>query len=94
MARKHRKFTDQFKREAIELATRLGSGSEAAKQLGVHHTQIYQWKKKLGEVSNHEAGSADPNAELLRLRKENAQLKKVNEILKAAAAFFSQDHLK
>ena len=29
-----------------------------------------------------------------RLQAENAELKKVNHILKAAAAFFSRDHLK
>lgn len=32
--------------------------------------------------------------EIKRLRKENEELKKVNYILKKAAAFFSQDHLK
>lgn len=32
--------------------------------------------------------------EVKRLRKENKELKDVNYILKKAAAFFSQDHLK
>jgi hypothetical protein len=32
--------------------------------------------------------------EFKRLKAENDKLKKVNQILKAAAAFFSQDHLK
>ena len=35
-----------------------------------------------------------PEEELKRLRKEVEELKKVNYILKRAAAFFSQDHLK
>jgi len=32
--------------------------------------------------------------ELRRLRKEVSELKQVNILLKSAAAFFSQDHLK
>jgi transposase-like protein len=32
--------------------------------------------------------------EFRRIQKENEKLKKVNQILKSAAAFFSQDHLK
>ena len=35
-----------------------------------------------------------PQEEIKRLRTEVTELKKVNHILKAAAAFFSQDHLK
>jgi transposase-like protein len=38
--------------------------------------------------------STSDHEELLRLRKEVSELKKVNHILKSAAAFFSQDHLK
>jgi transposase len=35
--------------------------------------------------------SSDESAELRRLRRENAELKRANEILKAASAFFAAE---
>ncbi len=85
------------KKQAVELADSLGNSVEAARQLGVSDSCIYAWRQKFSgtEVKGGTAtiSSADA-AELKRLKKENADLKKVNHILKAAAAFFSQDHLK
>lgn len=92
-----RSFTEEFKKQAVELAQSLGSVAEAARQLGVNDVNIRLWKKKLEKESLKEELSVTDNDlqdELSRLRKENAELKKVNHILKAAAAFFSQDHLK
>jgi transposase-like protein len=37
--------------------------------------------------------SADDAAELRRLRQENAELRRANEILKTASAFFAQAEL-
>ena len=39
------------------------------------------------------ANSADDAAELRRLRQENAELRRANEILKTASAFFAQAEL-
>ena len=47
--------------------------------------------QQVTEMSNRPENAAE---ELARLRRENNELRKVNHILKAAAAFFSQDHLK
>jgi transposase-like protein len=45
-------------------------------------------------ASTTERIAESPEEELNRLRRENQQLQKANYILKQAAAFFSQDHLK
>jgi transposase-like protein len=37
--------------------------------------------------------TSEDNAELVRLRKENAELRRANEILKTASAFFAQAEL-
>ena len=93
-------YTEEFKRQAVKLAEDLGSTMAAGRELGVSDVNIHYWKRKFSgkelisvtrkpEVKREEL--VDENQ---RLRQEVAQLKKVNHILKAAAAFFSQDHLK
>ncbi len=100
MAKRSRKYTTEFKRQAVELARELDSATEAAKQLGIGPGNITNWKTR-GLGKGAESGSDRRTAEgstleqdNRRLAKENAELKKVNYILKTAAAFFSQDHLK
>lgn len=89
-----RKYTLEFKQQAAELAIRIGIG-RAARQLGVPVSSINEWKQ------NADKGKPQSKKSLLTLEeenrllvKENEELKKVNYILKKAAAFFSQDHLK
>jgi transposase len=48
----------------------------------------------LGEAGKPAVIAAEPaDAELARLRRENAQLRRANEILKTASAFFAQAEL-
>jgi transposase len=94
----NRKYTPEFKQQALELAQQLGSFAEAARQLGIQEGVIYAWKNKFkvpldSKIKPAQAAILEAE-ELKRLRKENEELKKVNYILKKAAAFFSQDHLK
>ena len=93
-----RKYTIEFKRQAVELAVELKSAPKAALQLGVPESNIHNWREKLSGSVQSNAGRSvtieTPEEENRRLRRENQELKKVNHILKSAAAFFSQDHLK
>lgn len=88
-----KQYTEEFKKQAIELAASTGSACGAARQLGVSDSLIHAWKHKYGNGKSSSLTQHESD-ELKKLRKENAELKKVNHILKAAAAFFSQDHLK
>ena len=84
----------------MKLAADLGSVVEASRQLGIGDANIHNWRKKYSEnpvisaSRKPEVKAEDLLKENYRLQQENAQLKKVNHILKSAAAFFSQDHLK
>lgn len=91
----NRRYTSEFKQQAINLANDIGQ-SRASKQLGVHVANIQRWKSE-SEKQNKKIEKTtrwDLEVENKRLLQENIELKKVNQILKAAAAFFSRDHLK
>jgi len=95
-------YTKEFKLSAVDLAEQLGSITAAAKQLNIPDSSLYNWKIKYRPELKITSKTTVPPVvmqsneldELKRLRKENEELKKVNTILKRAAAFFSQDHLK
>ena len=64
-----------------------------AEQLGVHHEALRNWIRQ-DEADRGQRGDRPTTAEveeLRRLRKENAELRRANEILKAASAFFAQE---
>ncbi len=85
-------YTEEFKKQAVQLANELKNVSKAAKQLGVRDVNIHKWKQ---QYKLTESGITESElAEIKRLKKEVEELKKANYILSRAAAFFSQDHLK
>ncbi|MDT7579156.1 MAG: transposase [Pseudonocardiales bacterium] len=64
-----------------------------AEQLGVHHEALRTWVRQAqadrGERTDQP--STTELEELRRLRRENVELCRANEILKAASAFFAQE---
>jgi transposase len=92
-----KRYSEEYKRSAVELAEKMGSISGASRSLGISDANIHLWRKKYGSTVfplGANTKKEEMQEEILRLRKENEKLKKINEILKGAAAFFSQDHLK
>lgn len=95
MAKK--RYTNEFKIQALELVKQTGSYSEAARQLGIKGNVIHSWKKKFNfdtKVGKSAAEAVQETEETKALRRKISELEKANYILKKAAAFFSQDHLK
>ena len=91
-----KRYPEEFKRQAVQLAVDLGNISKAARQLGVAEANLYNWKRAMKGASAAKglgATAESAEEELKRLRKENSELKKVNHILKAASAIFTRDHL-
>ena len=93
--RKRKKYTQEFKEEAVKLVTEQGyQVGEAARNLGVHPNMLSRWKSEIlgDDEGSSDVGSLnDVHAELQRLRKENKRLKMEREILKKAAAFFAKE---
>ena len=95
MDNKKRKFTREFKTEAIKLVTEQGyTQAEAGKNLGVTPTNISRWIKEGGVSPGKGVGQKELTAEqeeLGKLRVEIKRLKMEREILKKAAAFFANE---
>ena len=89
-----RKFTREFKVSAVRLVNEQGySVPEAARSLGVDPGCVRDWVRELGpEAGVAPSGEGAVQAELRRLRKENARLLMERDILKKAAAFFAREH--
>jgi transposase len=94
---KQRKYSLEFKQRAVALAKELGNIKEAARKLGIPKHSLYNWANPEPTAEQrvlepmHEISAEE---KVRQLERENEQLKKANFILKQAAAFFSQDHLK
>ena len=66
--------------------------SRVARQLGVGDESLRAWVKQSEINSGQRAGpSTEEQAELKRLRKENFELRRSNDILQAAATFFGAE---
>lgn len=95
MSKKRRKFSHEFKEEAVKLVLEHGYKiSEAAKNLDIHPNLLGRWKREFvgGDAGNDIAtSSATLRVELSRLRIENKKMKLEREILKKAAAFFARE---
>jgi transposase len=96
MPQKRKQFSKQFKIDAVKLVSEQGYNvSEAARNLGIHHSSLRRWKKQF-ETNGNQAfpgkGHMSPEKEELdRLRKEVKKLRMEREILKKAAAFFANE---
>jgi transposase len=91
-----RKFSREFKREAVSLVRDRGvSAAQAARDLDLHENVLRKWVKELGNDPQQAFpghGQVKPEQlEIERLRKEVARLKAERDILKKAAAFFAKE---
>jgi transposase len=97
MTKTVRKYTKEFRQEAVNLALKSLSVISTAKELGIPaptlHTWIYALKKK-GKIATVDANGGKDMATLIeenrRLHKELAITREEKEILKKAAAYFAQ----
>jgi transposase len=85
-----RKFTREFKLEAVRLIKERGvSYTQASTDLGVHQSQLRDWVKKLADDPQHAfpgQGQMKPEQlEIARLKREVTKLKAERDILKKAA---------
>jgi transposase-like protein len=91
--RKRRKFSDEFKRDAVEIVRTSGKSiAEVARELGIYDSSLGNWVRQDGVNRGERDGlSSDDSQELSELRRENARLRMERELLKRAVAFWVRE---
>lgn len=94
--RQRRRFTDEYKAEAVRLVREGGMAvSQAARDLDLTESSLRNWVKQAeadGGTGRPGAATSAEIEELRRLRRENRQLRMEREILKKATAFFAKEN--
>ena len=91
---RRRKFSKEFKEEAVHLASEPGiSTRQIAGEIGVNVSTLRRWCKEslnLGKTAFRGQGHAR-DEEVATLKRELARIKKERDFLKDAAAFFASE---
>jgi transposase len=100
-------FTPEFRRQAVEMIEREGlSIAEASRRLSISVKTLANWvgRAKRGTLPSAAASNGgapagrrtvtEEEAELSRLRRENAELRMERDILKKSAAYLASESLR
>jgi transposase len=97
---RNKRYPPELRERAVELVREWrqargrsdGGLKEIADQLGVHMESVRNWMRQADIDGGRRVGlSTEQLEELKSLRRENAELRRANEILKSAAAFFGAE---
>jgi transposase len=93
--RKRRKFTPEFKVEAVRLC-HVGDRTigQVASDLDLTESALREWVKRVDIDAGkgpRDALTTSEREELARLRRDNKRLTQERDILKAAATFFAKE---
>ena len=89
-------YSLEFKELALKRVKDGQSFSAAAKELGINEQTLRNWSSASARgalTGSSTKPVSEEQMELSRLRAENVRLKRENEIIKKAAAYFAKDAL-
>jgi transposase len=92
MGERHRYFSKEFKRDAVQMVTERGMPvGKVARELDIHPNLLHLWRRQfLAKGDKAFAGKghiAPEKAQIRRLQKELERVKEERDILKKALAF-------
>ncbi len=95
-----RKYSSEMRERAVrmvfelraETGERTGTIARVADQLGVHREALRSWVKQAEIDGGQRAGTTSAEARrIAELEREVRELRRANEILKAASAYFARE---
>lgn len=84
-----RQYSAEYKSDALALAVRVGMPA-AARQLGVHESQLYGWRGKAQREQGQGEAERQLAAENAHLKRQLAEQAEELAILKKTAAYFAK----
>lgn len=90
MNTKERKYTEEFKKQIVELYENGKSVIDLAREYGLVEQTIYKWIHRYEPFAKNEQGDAVTQADVKAMQRRIAELEMENEILKKATAIFAK----
>lgn len=84
-----KKYSPEFKDRALALSDKVGV-PQAAIDLSIPSSMLYSWRTKRDQSGQPHEFRKLQEAEMMRLKRENARLEEENSFLKKAAAYFAK----
>jgi transposase len=89
MPETRRRYDDDFKQGAVQIVLDTGRPiAEVAREVGVHEGTLGNWVDKRRKAQTPGGLSEDERAELVRLRKENTELRMQRDVLKRSVVLW------
>ena len=88
-ASSRKQYTPQFKEQALERVAKDGV-PKAARDLGLAEGLLYSWQARRRQTGRSFEEQKLQQAEMARLKRENARLEEELAFLKKAAAYFAR----
>lgn len=96
-----RQYSPEFRQRALRLLDTTMEASESsefeairsvAAKLGISEESVRRWRRRAQIDAGERPGTTgSEHAEIRRLKREVAELRRANEVLKAASAFFAAE---
>jgi transposase len=94
--KRRRKYTKEFKLEAIQLAEQRGNAAEVARNLGIKANMLTRWIREYKADQKYAfpglGRMKEPEEELRQMQKKLADVEEERDILKKALAIFSKEN--
>ena len=84
-----RQHSPEFREEALALAEKIGI-PKAAKELGLHDSQLYGWRSKARSKRDQSDLEQSQATEIARLKRKLAEQAEELAIVKKAATYFAK----